>query len=1644
LIGKGAEWEEYGIVSDEVILGETVLQENDLLNEYYNLAKDSYKDLFELYPNEKFGENYLDESYAVKGLFNIGETAGLIGLNNDKREFYEKIVENYAGTNLANSAQDELNKLSSGISRESQALVHLNQESHFITLLKMDRPGFNELGAEMLFTINEKQIFKGWAINELKYLEVKGKKIPFKISEINDDSVEIMYAPEFSLEDKIFNRVSEAIIGRTAKWEKATLQLNTLTQLTPDVVVKLQKINFEKQVEVEIIPEVRNTRTEADFGFKIGIEKRGIKLSPEKTHEMITNLQEQIKKWSDINNKLSKIVKGLKGACFATTAILTVKNFFSGLSGKAQARNEVMTAKGGWNEKCRIAVSSGDNLCGKPATSVEVCLLNCNEQINKDVETYAEQLKNRNDEFKEIYKDPEVKKSDGLFKESYNSEKVREKYEGVFKEFCDKHKEDDILVKIAGDEQVNVLKTACGNIDKLSVTEMRDIITQYNSFKASSGISVLGDVSKKQLSSKMFDLNSKINANKEVDAIKDIWNDATAFAVVEKKKIIIQPMQKVSSNDGLGDATDKFYLKVPKSKTNSEIAGQYIVIGTKLVAGNYEIVSAKNSNGGDVTSEVLDYYKGKIFKKADASLYKNPYKERGVVKYYENAPYKGLPALVPFDKDNGWYAATDYIISGYGKPYEDSGRAVNFWICNVGEDGLFNFKQGDECRYYNVGTPASTLFPGLSERESNSLVSKAQKAIQDASRQYGEKEVIINNQKYISQIAEDGTSGRCTDFMSPADCNLMFNLCDPVICPASRCDYGEQYRVDNVIQSGIIGGLLLCLPNFPEVKIPVCLSGINAGIESYISILNSTEACLQESLETGRNIGICDEIKSIYLCEFFWKQAVPLLNVGIPRLIEGFFGQGSRGGGEYLTVNNAWKNAEKSIDYFKNQYAVNSFEAFNIRSTAEAGTEVCKSFVGTTYPASADFFDKLTEPDSPVQYTGWFDENVLNTATIPPTSHYKVYYHIYAGKDSGASYVVYLRAPRIEGLVQMTGDYVVDRGYIERGSQIDEAKDFTAPSGFTKMCISINGKETCDFKQVSTSAALNYVKDKYVSELTTGKDITTAAECVAGERGYVSLSSLNVQAMAEEAVQPQLYNYGIVRVCSTNNPGAQVEEKTGELDKTKSTYDRWKRVGYCDDKTIGCWVDTNSVEDVLSGNDIVLKQALDEINTSYLGKIDIMSQEDAEEILKNAKNVVDNIGTSKDLIGTLGLNKLGIEEAYGEIISDLTKFEDLGTTNNNKAYALFLKAEIYRKLAERIYTEGVLGEEKGIIPGKEEKGLQEIGIELKQGVWIVKDFGVYMGECNYKYENGKWTVRTISGKARGGIGTSPTNTISPNCLELEEYSYLEGLKKIAEEYDSVTIDKDVVTGENADERYNNLLKVLEQSKFTEEELVEGKEITLNKDGVKIPCTYKGGAWTCENDEDARLKNGLRNKNYEEGIRFLAEYADWTDDIIVDGQVIENTLFGSDEGFSEKILSTISKDSLFTLYNDFKKNPDKSIFHTFSILKSNAWEGDILKLIDEDIPFYDNSGFLSIRLKNDFSGKIVLKIFTEENNWFNENLPELIPSEDSVEIEMTGGESLIIDIDGKNSFILLKKGKTFRSKKSAIDNEVTIELISITQ
>ncbi|MEK6840891.1 MAG: hypothetical protein AABX79_02975, partial [Nanoarchaeota archaeon] len=479
------------------------------------------------------------------------------------------------------------------------------------------------------------------------------------------------------------------------------------------------------------------------------------------------------------------------------------------------------------------------------------------------------------------------------------------------------------------------------------------------------------------------------------------------------------------------------------------------------------------------------------------------------------------------------------------------------------------------------------------------------------------------------------------------------------------CDLGGAYPVKDVIQSGIAGSIALCLPNWPEVKVPICVSGVHAGLEGYRSVLSSYQQCLQTSLDTGQTVGICDELNSIYMCEFFWRQGLPLIKYAIPKVIGSVLGQNIRGGGEYLGVADALSNAEKSIDYFSQYYAANSFAAFKARSVESVGSEICRNWVSLTGP-KGNLFDALIAPDSPSQFYGRFEEIPYTTATNPPVSQYKVFYHIYAGKDLPSYYQVYLRGTG--GSFYQDTDFrrPVAAGFIKAGDFKSETIDFTAPSGYKELCIVVNGQEVCGFKQVTTEFGINYLSEKYVQQQASQTDIKSEAECVSGSPSAFSFLNPNIQAGAEEALNPAIYNRGIIRICSTDNPGKTSDPAAG----TENS--RWKEVGNCGSQNLKCWLDTDSVKNVVKNSNIE-GQILGEVEDQYMGALK-----------KEGLYLADFDSFKKELdelTGQAMINK--INENIGKVYQ-----------NNQKAYLYLKRGNAYSSLAIKVYGDAIGEQEK--------------------------------------------------------------------------------------------------------------------------------------------------------------------------------------------------------------------------------------------------------------------------------------------------------------------------------------------------------------
>ena len=220
----------------------------------------------------------------------------------------------------------------------------------------------------------------------------------------------------------------------------------------------------------------------------------------------------------------------------------------------------------------------------------------------------------------------------------------------------------------------------------------------------------------------------------------------------------------------------------------------------------------------------------------------------------------------------------------------------------------------------------------------------------------------------------------------------------------------------------------------------------------------------------------------------------------------------------------------------------------------------------------------------------------ISTATVPATSEYKVFYHIYAGKNNvqnvGAYYSVYLKSPAGTSFYQTNPIVTIASGYIAKGGYASQTKEFTAPTGYKELCIRVNAQEKCGFKKVSTDFAINYLQDKYLQQQASQTNINSESECVSGTSSAYSLLNPNLQAGVSEAVNPAIYNQGIVRICSSENPGKNTDAT------------RWKEVGTCDNGKghIKCYIDTQSVKKVITSLSIK-NETLRKINEGLLEKL---------------------------------------------------------------------------------------------------------------------------------------------------------------------------------------------------------------------------------------------------------------------------------------------------------------------------------------------------------------------------------------------------------------------------------------------------------
>ena len=1203
------------------------------IKKYYELTIKNYEDVVLSYKNIKkndegsvyseqdkeFGlendeENANDKYFGVEALMKSAELAEKLAQYRDEEEFLQSVIDNYKDSNsdsvksILNDASVRLKNLREDDASQLSIVINDGKFDYYVYLNDIVKPSIYEQYARAYVNGELKMIAVGEQFGDWILKKISEKEIMFRnINAGSEDYDDEIYA-----------------------------QTNGKTLMLGEYTIRLVETHITKEAYVSIIPFSKDGETKTNFTINIGIEKRAIKISPEKTKEMIDKLNKTTKDLQNIVDKLNKTVIMWKKACVTGSAVIWAKNFATNLNGKARARKLVMRGldgNSGWTAKCE----SSDFQKSIGVKTVSGCYQHFESQINNEVNKVQEKLQKANELVKTAKAKEGVITSKGIFNKITDERKY---FDELGNEYSSGLNYEDIEygeLKVGKDEIKDVFDNLESLYDKNLITqeeatEMSLIIELVQDCSCKPGQQVASeDILCHEACSKVVTRFSKYS--EYIDGLKEI-NDLTSNLKIQLGEdiLVIPTLSEEKYNDRLPVYNIRMHLLEQQffggkeqncnvdgglycyvtffinnadenDKSGLKDYGSYMAFLQKKNDGSYTVVGGsvyELQYTGNVLNSVIKVdeanYK-KIIKKYGLNNIKpieiknceNPFlKENLEVKFYESGPYKGLVAFMPVDQNKGWYAATlAYNAGSSQESYQDSGAINSFYLCNIGPNQKPEFNVAgtdDNCMEIPLATSSikGISLCSLTELESKKLIENAITCMNDAAKAYQRGDRIIRTTPCgnfnIGKPPVQTTSVQCEDLMSPTDCKIMYNLCDPVICPSSRCDWGGRYPVNDVVQSGVIGSLVLCSQNFENgqgVLVPVCMSGVYAGLDAFTSVLKASQDCLKESLETGQTVGICDEIRSVYICQLFWSELTPLLKAGIPAITDKFV---NNGGGEYAFLSDSIKSLEQSVNYFTDYYGENSFKAFKVRSTAETGSYLCDKFISVRYPDAVSLLNDLSQPEVPLQYSAWFDERAYQSITVPATSSYHVTYWIYAGREEDRIYYdIYLKADSDKGYYIQQEKIKVDSGYLDNNGYKFEKKDLIAPSGYKKLCIRINaGEENCDFGKVSTSFAVNELSDYYVY-LELNKSIDSSSECRSGTPSLIPTISLNLQTQIENALNPELWRTGINRRCSTDNPSGSVDR------------DRWKKVGYCDVKEIGCWIDTESIKDAI--NDVGLEEA---------------------------------------------------------------------------------------------------------------------------------------------------------------------------------------------------------------------------------------------------------------------------------------------------------------------------------------------------------------------------------------------------------------------------------------------------------------------
>ena len=1236
--------------------------------QYYEKAIESYQYVIDSFPDVE-DKNGMPIAYnAQKRIAEIYES---VLFDNDKAaDAYKKLITDY----------DYLDEVKTNIDRYTRLINFLEQRINY----DINTKEFSEKGNSFKVSIDrvDEQTQKARAV-----INVNGNEQSLYIG---DKIGQSEWYIDFISNDKV------RIIRETSdgKQETKILELNK-QQAIAGISLTLLNTETNEEAYVTILPGSKKLISTTTFKIHIPVEKRTFKLSKEQIDSHIASTDNLINKLNNVIDATETVHKGFTFACYGTFTGLFLKNLFL-QTPELIARKSVIDnwEKNYCNDNIKAAKEKGYKNIGEciedNADAIEEDIKNAENSIKnadrivetedfpseyKDYEDYLKNHPNDKDSVKEVLRKEELAKmqwKEGILvpstqKDAEESKKnllIYQDAENGVKDIVDKYNNDINLNKCEGvirtldpelsDTNCDNLQTAISNaqasklkanLKKYGITNQNQVVS-LEEIKKSEGNTININTIRTDSDGYLYVVDSS-SSTKSYDLYeqKDGASKRVLTSDPEKKKTILDPGKLYYYKSSSGETIQSTVLTTTSLKAQSV---------------PYERI---------VTLEFIGRNEGRLER-----LSIDPY-------YYFEIKSRNGAGLIQDVTICKKIKHTDKM--GLGGQCYDTGFEIS--QCKNQIELYKTNKVYDEAYKDNWNNPCNEL------SKIDSDINRNLGTYKEGSRIGGAKGYFVDT----PILEKDGPS--CFDVMSPNDCRLLFGACDPVMCPSSRFDLDGKWHVNNVIQTGIAGSLILGAHNFdlPYEPVPICVTGVVAGLKNWDSILQGYRDCLERQKETGESIGSCSYIRNLGVCQTLWEtSSVVWQNYGddILNRVTGIGGN-DNGGEEYITdfAGNI-QRSEDFLKFFTSEYSQSVFAAYRGASSQEIGTDICKAAIFQKLPGQGNIVDQLLKPSVPPQFTALFTESQHSDVTGQRLSDYSVYYHVYAGEDpNGIRYVVYLRNEKGQQLpITRTVKYLEPGKY-------DDITEFIASKerGFKEVCVRITGYgEQCGFGKVSTGFALSYLQEEYVKNEASKRDIKTAGECLSDEATLVDdpdLAKAPIQFISEG-----LTKTGILRRCSQFDPDGQ----TGK--------DNWISVGSCGQdnnaRDLGqCWLDRESLNKALiqeanrieagaelpkgledTQDDISVQKQIDDLNKRLSDNI-----EDGSLYLFNLRQAK----TQDELKLKEEKTKDSAENLESNFKSLINEYNDL----IDKTVKDKLLAQIYFKLGESYQNFGLFLEQKNAL-----------------------------------------------------------------------------------------------------------------------------------------------------------------------------------------------------------------------------------------------------------------------------------------------------------------------------------------------------------